>query len=75
MKQALIYDMTIKGTITDLFRAGILPMKVIMYRDIFYDVDLLQKQGVQKTVAKQQVADKYNISIQMVYKAIKWFQS
>ena len=73
-RKEIIIQATSDGTLTNLCRAGVLSYKVLMYRDIYFDVDALEKMGVKKTVAKQQVADQYNVSIKTIYQAIKWLQ-
>jgi hypothetical protein len=74
MRKEIIIKATSDGTLTNLCQAGVISYKVLMYRDIYFDVDALEKMGVKKTVAKQQVADQYKISIKTVYQAIKWLQ-
>jgi hypothetical protein len=74
MRKEIIIKATSDGTLINLCQAGVISYKVLMYRDIYFDVDALEKMGVKKTVAKQQVADQYKISIKTVYQAIKWLQ-
>jgi hypothetical protein len=73
-KLNLINDLTISGTITELHRCGVVSYKVLMYRDIYYDVDVLLKMGTEKTVAKQQVADRFGVCLKTVYNAIKFME-
>jgi DNA invertase Pin-like site-specific DNA recombinase len=75
MKGQLIIKLTASGQLTELFKVGLLGYKTLMYRDIYFDVDILLKMGVEKMVAKQQIADKYGVSLKTVYNAIKWFNT
>jgi DNA invertase Pin-like site-specific DNA recombinase len=48
--------------------------KVLMYRDMFFDYDILIRQGAKKMTALQTTADRYSVSVQTIYRAIKWMQ-
>lgn len=73
-KLRIVTELSATGQFTELFNNGLLPYKAMMYRDIYYDVDALEKQGIEKMVAKQQIADKYNVTIQTIYNAIAWMK-
>jgi DNA invertase Pin-like site-specific DNA recombinase len=75
MKGQLIIELTATGKLTELFTCGLVGYKTLMYRDIYFDVDILLKMGVEKMVAKQQIAEKYGVSLKTVYNAIKWFNT
>jgi DNA invertase Pin-like site-specific DNA recombinase len=48
--------------------------KILMYRDMFFDYDILIRQGAKKMAALQATADRYKVSVQTIYRAIKWMQ-
>jgi hypothetical protein len=73
-KEKLISELSASGKLTEIYKAGFVSYKVLMYRDIFYDLKTqIEIYKQEKSVAVQDVADKYNVHIATVYRAIKFF--
>lgn len=72
-KKELIKSATESGMLTEMYRAGIVSQKVIMYRDMYYDVQTYREQNkCNQSVAIQAVADKYRVNYTTVFRAIKF---
>ena len=73
-KEKLISKLSASGELTAIYKAGFMSYKVLMYRDIFYDLKTqIEIYKQEKSVAVQYVAEKYNVHIATVYRAIKFF--
>lgn len=74
-KESLIYKLTRSGDLTQLFKEGVIDYKVLMYRDIFYDLNNeIKINKTKKFQAVHNVADKYGVSIRTVYRAENFFK-
>jgi hypothetical protein len=73
-RRELINDLTSTGILTELLRAGLVDTKIVMYRDMLYDLDIEMKvHKLPKVAAVQAVADKWKVSHMTVYRAIKFY--
>jgi len=71
----LIIEATQSGLFTEFYRAGIVSQKVIMYRDMYFDVQaVMQTSKCSQSVAVQEVADKYKVDSVTVYRACKFMK-
>ena len=73
-REKILKKLTDSGEIHTYFKAGIISPNMLKYRDIHYDVMTLETLGNARMVAIQQVADRYKISINSVYVALKWMK-
>ena len=69
-----VRKLTETGELNWLFSNGMVSGKVLMYRDMFFDYDIQIRQGAKKMNALQTTADRYSVSVQTIYRAIKWMQ-
>jgi hypothetical protein len=69
-----VRKLTETGELNWLFSNGMVSGKVLMYRDMFFDYDIQIRQGAKKMTALQTTADRYSVSVQTIYRAIKWMQ-
>jgi len=69
-----VRKLTETGELNWLFSNGMVSGKVLMYRDMFFDYDILIRRGAKKMTALQTTADRYSVSVQTIYRAIKWMQ-
>jgi hypothetical protein len=69
-----VRKLTETGELNWLFSNGMVSGKILMYRDMFFDYDILIRQGAKKMAALQATADRYKVSVQTIYRAIKWMQ-
>lgn len=67
-----VTKLTASGELTQLFCNGLVSGKALMYRDMFFDYDVQIKTGSKSMDAVQLVADRYGVTIQTVYRAIRW---
>jgi hypothetical protein len=68
----LITDLSKSGELTNLYRSGLIGYKVLMYRDIYFDLGCEQMKGLGKMQCAQNIADKYGISIDTVWRAVRY---
>jgi hypothetical protein len=74
-RRALINELSSNGMLTSLLRAGLVDAKIVMYRDMLYDLDIEMKVNkLPKVAAVQAVADKWKVSHMTVYRAIKFYK-
>lgn len=71
-KQQQITRLSASGELTELYINGVISHKVLMYRDIYYDLDIQIKQGRGKMESLQATADRFGVSINTVYRAFKF---
>lgn len=72
-KKELIKNTTESGLLTQLCRHGIVSSKVIMYRDMYYDVQTyIEKNKCSQSVAIEAVAERYKVNYTTVFRAIKF---
>jgi hypothetical protein len=68
----LITELSKTGELTNLYRSGIIGYKVLMYRDIYFDLGCEQKKGYAKTQSVQNIADKYGVSTDTIWRAVRY---
>jgi hypothetical protein len=75
MMLELIHDLKNTGLLSKLYKAGLISHKVPKYYDIFLTVKSELEKGSEKMVAYQFAADKYNVCLKTVERAIIFFES
>jgi hypothetical protein len=68
----LITDLSKSGELTNLYRSGLIGYKVLMYRDIYFDLGCEQLKGNGKMQSVQNIADKYGVSTDTVWRAVRY---
>ena len=71
-RNELIIKMTESGELTRMYQAGMIGYKVLMYRDMYLDVQTQISLGNSKRQAVFNVADMYGVGIVTVYRALKF---
>jgi hypothetical protein len=66
--------LTETGELTEMFKNGLIGYKVLMYRDIYLQLDIEFKSGVARYQAIQNVADLFDVGQSTVYRAINFFE-
>lgn len=74
-RKQLITRLTDSGDLLALYKCGMLPDNVFRYRDISIQVHSYQAVGNSRMDAVTFVAEQFNVSIQTVYKAMKWYNT
>lgn len=72
MRKELIIRLTESGELTRLFQAGMITYKVLMYRDMYLDVQTQISLGNSNRQAVFNVADMYGVDKSTVYRALKF---
>lgn len=70
--------------LTELFRAGLVNYKPLLYRDMYSDFDVLLRQYTvnrymdelrRRRIAVLEVAEKYKVSAETVYRAVRLMET
>lgn len=72
-RKELIIRLTDSGELVNLYKCGLLSSNVFKYRDISLYVHSLEAIGNGRMDAITLASDKFNVSIQTIYKALRWF--
>jgi hypothetical protein len=62
------------GELTELFTNGIIGYKVLMYRDIYFQMDIERRSGASRMQAIQNTADTFGVGKSTIYRAINFFE-
>lgn len=70
-RRALIEKLSASGDLVALHRAGLIPYKVLMYRDIYLDFQILMKTSkFGRMTAYHEIADRYRLSWVTIQRAV-----
>jgi hypothetical protein len=65
-------SLTASGELTQMYINGIVGYKVLMYRDIYFHLDIEQQQGHSRMQSIQNTADIFGVDKSTVYRAVKF---
>lgn len=68
-------ELTIKGTIDNLYNSGVIPYHILRNRDIWNMRDLLIRQGIKRTETIYILSEKFRIQDRQVYYALKQMET
>ena len=68
----IITNLTKTGELTELYKSGLISYKILMYRDIYFDILVEEAKGNNRTQAAQNIADQYGISIDTVWRSLRY---
>jgi hypothetical protein len=73
-REELIHKLTVSGMLTELYKAGLIGFKPLMYRDIYYHYQTeITVKHRKKLQAAKVTAAKFGVDLSTVYRAKQFF--